>query len=265
MKTIVIFASDSTGLSAENMGLTLMSQFAHFDNAEHETISFIKTEAEALKICADIKSWDYDYIVVFSTFSDKNIQRVFAENVGVAYFDLFTMMLPIISDTLGEAPIERSGTRYIKKKDERAAAIDYALEYDDGQKLNFDDSDIVLVGLSRSGKTPTALWLALHYGLKVGNYPVTEDDFQKGHLPAGLKRNLHKSVLLLPSVQRLHQLRTERFANSEYASIRTCSEEIKKLHKILSIESVIDVSNKSIEEIAASAIKMLNLHPKNRF
>lgn len=266
MNSLLVFASDSTGLTAENLGLTLISQFPHFDNADNETISFIRKE-DIGAVAESINGWadEYDKVVVFTTFSDTELQRNFASLLSVPNFDLFQLVLPQISQELDMQPELRRGNRYIKKKDERAAAIDYTLAHDDGQSLDFSEAEVIFLGLSRSGKTPTSVWLSLHYGLRVANYPITEDDFEKGELPPSLAQNLHKCVLLLPSAQRLNQLRQERFRDSKYASLQNCEAEIKKLHKILQIDRVIDVSNKSIEEIAACALKMLKIHPKNRF
>lgn len=266
MNSLLVFVSDSTGLTAENLGLTLISQFPHFDAADNETISFIKKE-DIVSVTDSINNWadEYDKVVVFTTFSDSELQKSFSSLLSVPNFDLFQLVLPKISLDLDMQPELRRGNRYIKKKDERAAAIDYTLAHDDGQSLDFSDAEVIFLGLSRSGKTPTSVWLSLHYGLNVANYPITNDDFEKGKLPQSIIDNLHKCVLLLPSAQRLNQLRQERFRDSKYASLENCEAEIRKLRRILQIDKVIDVSNKSIEEIAACALKMLKIHPKNRF
>lgn len=266
---LVVFVSGNTGLAAETLGITLIAQLGDYSEAQRETLPFIKTNEEAISYAKLINSWKSEFsdIVVFSTFVDETIRSVFAKNLEVPMFDLFGMMLPTISETLQQKIIPVGGMRYKVKKDVRASAIDYALAFDDGQELNFDDADIILLGLSRSGKTPSALWLALHYGLNAANYPITDDDFSKNTLPANLIKNIHKCVLLIQSPQRLSEIRQERYKNSKYASFENCQLELKKLQKMPNFLHMhkIDVSNKSIEEIAANALMLTNIHPKGIF
>lgn len=269
-KKLLVFISDGTGLTSENIGLALMNQFEGFEKAFCENLPYIDTDEKAQKIINIINNWSliFEQVIVFSTFSNKNYYQLFKEGLLTPFFDIFSYLLPEISKKI-EKPIAllRGVARHQNKKDERAQAIDYALEFDDGQKLDFDDADIILLGLSRSGKTPTTLWLALHYGLKAANYPITEDDFEKRKLPENLIKNIEKCVLLLPSLERLNQLREERFKNSKYASIENCRRELKLLSNLRYIEDIpkIDVSNKSVEEIAVHALMMRNIHPRGRF
>jgi regulator of PEP synthase PpsR (kinase-PPPase family) len=266
---LLVFVSDNTGIAAETLGLTLMTQFGDYSEAQHETLPFIKTEEDAVLNARLINSWEKDFqeIIVFSTFVDQNIRQKFSQELNVKIFDLFNMMLPQISESLNKPIVPIAGNRHTHKKEIRAAAVDYALAFDDGQELNFDNSDIILLGLSRSGKTPSALWLALHYGLNAANYPITDDDFSKNKLPENLMKNMHKCVLLIQSAQRLSEIRNERYKNSNYASLENCQNELKKLQKLPFINNLptIDVTNKSVEEIAANALMLTNIHPKGRF
>jgi [pyruvate, water dikinase]-phosphate phosphotransferase / [pyruvate, water dikinase] kinase len=266
---LLIFVSDSTGVASETLGLTLMTQFGDYSEAQNETLPFIKNIGDALEQADLINSWKCEYkeIIVFSTFVDKTIREFFKTALTVPYFDFFDLILPHVSQTLNKSIVPLAGNRHLDKKELRADAIDYALSFDDGQKLDYDEADIILIGLSRSGKTPTALWLALHYGLKAANYPITDDDFNHKTLPQGLTRNLHKCVLLVQSAERLSKIRQERYKNSQYASLEKCTEELKKLNVLAIIKNVpkVDVSNKSVEEIAANALKLTNIHPKGRF
>jgi len=268
-KQLLVFASDGTGIAAETLGLTLMTQFGDYSKAQHETLPFIKNIDEALNQINIINSWinDFSEIIVFSTFANQSIRKIFSSNLNVSYFDLFELMLPVLSQTLNKEISPIIGNRHQEKKELRADAIDYALAFDDGQKLTFDDADIVLLGLSRSGKTPTALWLALHYGLKAANYPITEDDFDKNKLPDNLIKNIHKCVLLLQSPERLSQIRQERYKNSNYASLDNCKKQLHQLMSLPYLKNVpsVDVSNKSVEEIVANALMITNIHPKGRF
>lgn len=268
-KQLLVFVSDNTGIAAETLGLTIMTQFGDYSNAQHETLPFIQDFNEALEQANLINSWksEFQEVIVFSTLVDQKIRQEFQSVLHVPYFDLFNLVLPQVSQTLNKPIYPLIGNRHQEKKEIRADAIDYALSFDDGQKLQYDEADIVLLGLSRSGKTPTALWLALHYGLKAANYPITEDDFSKNKLPDNLIKNIGKCVLLIQNAERLSQIRQERYRNSQYASLEKCKEELKKIQSLPFINNLpqIDVSNKSVEEIAAKALVLTNIHPKGRF
>jgi regulator of PEP synthase PpsR (kinase-PPPase family) len=246
-----------------------MSQFGDYSKAQNETLPFIKTEEDAIVNAQLINSWknDFQEIIVFSTIVDKNIREKFIHELQVPVFDIFGIILPNMSQILNKPITPTIGNLHTQKKEVRAAAIDYALAFDDGQELNFDSADIILLGLSRSGKTPSALWLALHYGLNAANYPITEDDFANNRLPVNLTQNIHKCVLLIQSAQRLSEIRNERYKNSKYASLENCESELKKLQKLPFISTLptVDVTNKSVEEIAANALMLTNIHPKGRF
>lgn len=268
-QNLLVFVSDSTGVASETLGLTIMTQFGDYSEAQNETLPFIKNIQEATEQASLINSWKSEYkeIVVFSTFVDKEIRQFFKKILTVPCFDFFDLILPYVSSTLSKDIIPVIGNRHQDKKELRANAIDYALNFDDGQKLEYDEADIILLGLSRSGKTPTALWLALHYGLKAANYPVTDDDFNKNKLPESIIKNINKCVLLIQNAERLSKIRQERYKNSQYASLQKCKEELNKLSLLPFIKNVpkVDVSNKSVEEIAANALKLTNIHPKGRF
>lgn len=266
---LVVFVSGNTGLAAETLGISLIAQLGDYSQAQRETLPFIKTNEEAIHYANLINSWTIEFseIVVFSTFVDETIRTLFSQTLNVPMFDLFGMMLPTISATLKKDIIPVGGMRYKVQKEVRAQALDYALAFDDGQELNFDDADIIVLGLSRSGKTPSTLWLALHYGLNAANYPITEDDFANNNLPSNLVKNIHKCVLLVQSAQRLSEVRQQRYKNSKYASFDNCQLELKKLKKLPYIANMptIDVTHKSIEEIAANALMLTNIHPKGIF
>lgn len=266
---LLVFASDSTGVAAEKLGLTIMKQFENYGIAHCETLPFIKTEEDAVLYAHTINGWQnaFNEVIVFSTFSDKKLQEIFTKKLTVSYFDLFQMILSTVAEKLDKKVMPLSIEKIPEKKEERAAAIDYALSFDDGQNLDFSQADIIILGLSRSGKTPTALWLALHYGLNAANYPITPDDFDKHKLPDSIINNLDKCVLLVTSPERLSQIRQERFKNSKYASLSNCQTELDLLNHLKHIKHIprIDVSNKSVEEIAANALMLTNIHPKGRY
>ena len=156
----------------------------------------------------------------------------------------------------------RTHSIHEKTYDFRIDAVNYALANDDGSNLkNFDQADIILVGVSRSGKTPTSLYLALQYGIKAANYPFVEEDMQQLRLPEVLKRNKNKLFGLTITPERLSQIREQRRANSRYASIQQCRLELEEVEKLYQREQIpyLNSTQLSIEEISAKIIARTGL------
>ena len=144
----------------------------------------------------------------------------------------------------------------------RIAAIDYTLQHDDGQtNRGLDEADVILVGVSRSGKTPTSLFLAMQYGIKVANYPLIPEDFERGSLPDALLPLRHKLFGLSIRPERLSEIRNERRPGSRYASIENCREEIFDAENLMRREGIrwLNSTTKSIEEISATIMSDLGL------
>jgi hypothetical protein len=144
----------------------------------------------------------------------------------------------------------------------RIEAINFSLEHDDGQSSrNLELADVILVGVSRSGKTPTSLYLAMQYGIKAANYPLIPEDFDRGALPESLKPYKHKLFGLSIEPDRLSEIRFERRPNSVYASLENCQRETAAAEKMMRQNGVrwLNSTTKSIEEIAATILQELNL------
>jgi hypothetical protein len=143
----------------------------------------------------------------------------------------------------------------------RINAMNYALAYDDGARLDFSEADLILVGVSRAGKTPTCVYLALHHGVRAANYPLTPDDLESDQLPAVLRPHRHKLFGLTIDPVRLHQIRQERRPNSKYAQLETCRREVMQAEAMLRREGIemLSTTHASIEEIASRVMEALGL------
>ena len=143
---------------------------------------------------------------------------------------------------------------------DRIEAINFSLAHDDGQSAkNLAEADVILVGVSRSGKTPTSLYLAMQHGIKAANYPLIPDDFDRAQLPSSLAPHKGKCFGLTIDPVRLHQIRTERRPGSDYASISNCQREVKDAESMMRREGIdwLSSTHKSIEEIATTILRDL--------
>lgn len=267
MKRTVFFVSESTGITAEAMGHSLLSQFEGVD-FERVYMPFINTEQRAralLEVIQEAADRDGARPIIFSTMLDEQVREVI--QTGNGYFlELFDVFMEPLSRELGLPPSRKSGrshaitepTTYIKRID----AINFAMSNDDGVRPdNFYRADVVLLGVSRSGKTPTCIYLAMHYGLMAANYPITEEDFEKGDLPREIYDVKEKVYGLMIDAQRLHLIRSERRAGSEYASLKRCQDDIRRaqvMFQRLGVR-VLDTTSQSIEEIASHILKAVKL------
>ena len=141
---------------------------------------------------------------------------------------------------------------------ERIEAINYSLAHDDGQSSrNLESADVILVGVSRSGKTPTSLYLAMQHGIKAANYPLIPDDFERGRLPSKLAPHKRKCFGLTIDPERLSQIRHERRPDSKYASLQNCRYEVSEAEAMMRREGIawLSSTHKSIEEIATTILR----------
>ena len=148
---------------------------------------------------------------------------------------------------------------------ERIYAVNYSLKTDDGVgERIYSQADVILTGASRTGKTPTSLYLAMHYGLKAANYPIVDEELDSHSLPAPLNRHKNKVFGLLVTPERLQKIRTKRRADSEYSSLSQCQYEIRQTESLFQQQNIpyFDVSSMSIEEIASSIMDMLKMSPR---
>ncbi|MDC0948368.1 kinase/pyrophosphorylase [Gammaproteobacteria bacterium] len=263
----VFVVSDRTGITGEMICNSLLTQFP---GVEFEVLTrpFTDTEEKLRKRVAEIDSAAQasgQVPLVFTTLVHEADNAILKESRG-ELFDFFGMFLgPLekVLDTPSSHSVGRThGMVDARKYAERISAVNYAVHCDDG--LNTGDyarAEVILVGVSRSGKTPTSLYLSLHYGIFAGNFPLTPDDLEELELPDALMRKKDRLFGLLIDPARLHQIRQERSPNSHYASLAQCRLEIRLATQIFERERIpyIDSTSLSIEELAATVIHKMGL------
>ena len=255
----VFFLSDQTGVTAETLGHSLIAQFAG-QNFRQVTVPFIDSEDKAREAVETINSaGERDTLkpVVFSTMVHPDLRAIVKESDGL-YLDLFDAFLGPLATEFGEQPTYASGGAHgmsdIDAYMKRIEATNFALANDDGGvSRNYDVADVILVGVSRSGKTPTCLYLALQYGVYAANYPVTDDELENGALPDFLVNQKQKLFGLTIEPQRLQQIRKERRPMGNYSSAQQVSFEIREAEKIFRRYKIpfVDTTKFSIEEISS--------------
>ncbi len=260
------YISDGTAITSEVFGHALLSLFPI--QFKHVTIPFIETPEQALEVNRKISvnfQETGERPLVFHTIVNPEVREIVSRSEGINY-DFLNHFVPQVETALGmTAKPEKHRTHSIHEKtyDIRIEAVNYALANDDGTNLkNYGEADIILCGVSRSGKTPTSLYLALQYGIKAANYPFTEDDMRENlKLPPELKRYKNKLFGLTIATQRLHEIRTERRANSRYASMQQCRIELREVENLYRREKIpfLDSTAYSVEEISAKILAITGL------
>lgn len=269
MKHHAFYISDGTAITAETIGHATLSQFEL--PFEHITIPFVENQDLAKEVKDKINSIyakTGNKPLVFYTFVDHSIKEVIHQSMSEC-FDVLTPFTNTAEKALGvTATPKLHRTHSIKEHryDYRIEAMNYALANDDGQTTqNYADADVILVGVSRSGKTPTSIYLALNYGIKAANYPFTEDDMDDFKLPPVLKANKKKLFGLTIDPNRLAAIRNERYANSKYASIRQCRFELREVERMYRGGKIpyINTTLFSVEEISAKIMSEMGLERYN--
>ncbi|MCB1787985.1 MAG: kinase/pyrophosphorylase [Chromatiaceae bacterium] len=261
----VYFVSESTGITAEAYGHSLLSQFGDARFITRYT-PFINTREKAQALANELAhraEAEGRKPIVFATMVDDEINNLLKHS-DCHYFELFDRFMPDLIEATGLEPTRRSGISHgllnPDNYEARIETINYALNNDDGMRLNkFDQADVILVGVSRSGKTPTCLYLALHFGVRAANYPITEEDFERGELPDELLANREKAFALTIDPERLAGIRELRRPNSEYATLRRCYKEVQMAQDMFHRYgmTVLDATTHSIEELASLIKKSL--------
>ena len=262
----MFYVSDGTGITAETIGHSLLTQF---EGLEFETrrLSFVDDEAKVREAAAMIReAGERSGLrpLVVNTIVDSGLSAMLGES-GALMMDVFA---PFIAPMERELGIERKarvgrahGLTDYKAYEERIDATNYALTHDDGVDVRYEDADVILVGVSRSGKTPTCLYLALHYGVRAANYPLTPDDLEAEGLPKRLKAFKRKVHGLTIDPERLAQIRQVRRPGSSYARIEQCRREVSVAESLFRREGipVLNTTHSSIEEIASKMLSTFGI------
>jgi regulator of PEP synthase PpsR (kinase-PPPase family) len=274
MKCHVFLVSDSTGITAERLAQSLLSQF-HEVSFDIRTLRYIDTLEKVTQVCQQIDQVALHSSIkpiVIGTLVDGRLRaRLQAANAHV--LDIMGAFLTPLEEILGCQATPSVGLTHGQGEQDtykqRMDAVTYALLHDDGGvQSHYERADLILVGVSRSGKTPTSVYLAMQYGLYVANYPLVEEDLASGELPGVLRPHTNKLFALTILPERLHTIREERRHGSEYASLAQCQHEVRQAEALFRRQRlpICDVSRLSVEEIATRALQQLGiptraLHP----
>ncbi len=262
----VFFISDGTGITAETIGNSLLTQFPDVAFTT-QRIPFIDTEAKAQHAARQIRETGERIgirPIVVNTVVDSKLTAALAES-GALMLDVFAPFVLPLESELGSVRRPSVGRAHsmtdFDKYESRINATNYALSHDDGVAPHYEEADVILVGVSRSGKTPTCLYLALHFGVSAANYPLTEEDLEGGELPRRLRLHRHKLFGLTIDPLRLHQIRQQRRPDSRYAKLETCQQEVQAAEALFRQENLpsLSTTHTSIEEIASKVMSHFNI------
>lgn len=259
----IVFISDGTGITAETLGNGLLSQFEDIDFQYVRfpfTDSMEKAEACLLSIA---KMGNSPRPLVIMTMMDDAIGARLRQ-ADALFLDLFEAFIPLLERELGQRSTHLIGRSHGQENREyatRIAAMNFSMAHDDGiLAADLKNADVILVGVSRSGKTPTSLYLSLHFGLKAANYPLIPEDFERDCLPSSLLPFVDKLFGLTIAPEQLHRIREERRPNSHYASLENCRYEVAAAERLMLRAGIawFDMTSRSIEEMAAHLLQALN-------
>ncbi|MCG2622027.1 kinase/pyrophosphorylase [Arthrobacter sp. I2-34] len=264
---VVFFLSDSTGITAETLGNTLLTQFPG-PRLERRSFPFITTEEQARDVVAVIDSLAAagPRPIVFSTAVNREIREILSQSSG-HFVDLFGSHIGQLEDVLqipasGE-PGKAHGVGDAIRYQSRMTAVEYAIEHDDGQSIRaLERAELILIAPSRCGKTPTTMYLALQHGILAANFPLIEEDFAGRALPKPLQPFVRKCFGLTSLPIRLSQIRQERRPDSQYASLAQCTYELRSAEDMYRINQVpyVNSASMSVEEISATILQRMRLH-----
>ena len=260
----VFFVSDGTGITAETFGSSILAQFSAKPRKVRRP--FIDTVEKASAVVAEINhtaALEGRKPIVFITIATEGVRSVITDPAcsGVV-MDMFRTFVEPLEQEFGMKSNHRVGrfsdAAKSKEYNERIEAINFSLAHDDGQSAkNLVSADVILVGVSRCGKTPTTLYLAMQHGIKAANYPLIPEDFERGQFPSTLAPYKDKCFGLTIDPERLTQIRNERRPNSKYAALDNCRYEVREAEAMMRRNGIawLSSTHKSIEEIAATILR----------
>jgi len=262
----VFYVSDGTGITAETIGHSLLTQFAD-TQFRTDRIPFVDTPEKAAEAAARIRAAGEasgSRPIVVNSCVDARLTAALAES-GALMLDVFEPFIEPLERELGEQRQSRVGHAHglvnFDSYHRRINAMNFALTHDDGIATNYDEADVILVAVSRAGKTPTCVYLALHHGVRAANYPLTDEDLEHDRLPPRLRAHRRKLFGLTIDPERLAQIRQERRPNSRYAQLETCRREVAAAEAMLRAERIptLSTTHTSIEEIAGKVMTTLGI------
>lgn len=267
IRRTVFFVSDGTGITAETLAHSLLAQFP--DCVFRQVRAPFVDSVEKARTCVDdinaATQRDGMRPLVFSTLVRGEIVECL-RTAQAKFLDLFDTFIDPLEAELGVKSTHTVGRFHgiaesIEYKT-RIEAINFTLAHDDGQSdEKLHEADVILVGVSRSGKTPTSLYLAMQFGVKAANYPLIPEDFERNKLPGQLTQHRSKLFGLTITPERLAQIRQERRPNSKYAAIENCRYEIDAAQRMMKREGIpcLESTTRSIEEISARIMQDIRI------
>jgi regulator of PEP synthase PpsR (kinase-PPPase family) len=261
---IVFIVSDGTGITAENFSQSILAQFElTFKLIRIPFTDSVEKALNAVQAINEAFQRDQVQPIVFTTLVNTELNSIVSKAQGLV-LDMFQTFVAPLEQALGLQSTHamnrlhhNADTAAYKN---RIEAINYSLAHDDGQSnQNLADADVILVGVSRVGKTPTSLYLAMQYGLKAANYPLIPEDFERGQLPKDLIAHRSKIFGLMIDPERLSEIRNERRPGSNYAKLENCRYEINEATSMMRRQSIpwVLTTSKSIEEIATTVLQTI--------
>jgi len=263
----VFYVSDGTGITVETIGHSLLTQFPSYQFVT-DRISFVDDIDKARDAAERIRAAGEQHgtrPIVVHTIVNPEVGALLADS-GALMLDVFAPFIDPMEKELGTQRQSRVGQAHgvanFETYHRRINAMNFALTHDDGIAVNYDEADVVLVAVSRAGKTPTCVYLALHFGIKAANYPLTDQDLETDRLPPRLRAYRRKLFALTIDPEKLAQIRQERRPNSRYAQLDTCRREVAAAEAMFRVERlpVLSTTHTSIEEIASKVMATLGLH-----
>ena len=259
----VFFISDGTGITAETFGNAILAQF---DFAPRRVrLPFVDTPDKAHQAVRQVNhtgELEGKRPIVFTTLVDREVLGIIQGGCKAMMLDMFCTFVAPIEQEVGITSHHRVGRFSDVSKSQayhdRIEAINFSLAHDDGQSnRDLEGADVILIGVSRSGKTPTSLYLAMQHGLKAANYPLIPEDFERRQLPPALVPHKKKIFGLTIAPERLSEIRSERRPGSRYASIENCRMEISEAEAMMRRSGIrwLSTTTKSIEEIATTILQ----------
>ena len=266
-KRSAFFISDRTAITAEMLGHSLLTQFDGLDLTE-TTLPFIDSLDKAHEAVQRINATavtDGIRPIIISTLAETEIAAVVGQ-ANALFLDCFQIFIAPLENELGSRAVHAIGRTHnvndIVNYYRRMEAVNYTLSHDDGVSTReLAEADVILVGVSRCGKTPTCLYLSMQFGIRAANYPLIPEDFADKRLPAGIRSLRDKLYGLTIRPERLQRIREERRPNSKYSELATCEYEVREAELMMKREAIpfLDATRKSVEELATTIMQQAKL------
>jgi regulator of PEP synthase PpsR (kinase-PPPase family) len=261
----IFFVSDGTGITAEVLGKGLLSQFEgiNFRQVRFPFVDNLEKAAECLQRIHEVREQSGIRPLVVMTMMNPEINTMLRQAEAL-FLDIFEVFIAPLEKELGVKSAHTVGRSHGQAGHEyinRIAAMNFALAHDDGvSDADLKNADVILVGVSRCGKTPTSLYLSMQFGLRAANYPLIPEDFERDRLPDTVLPFRDKLFGLTIAPEQLHKIRQERRPNSNYAALDNCRQEVASAERMMRREGIewFDMTSKSIEEIAVQIIQAIN-------